>query len=545
MTSTADAVTTEVIRHALVGAAEEMKLSLMRSAYSPIIYEVLDFSTAVFDARGRLAAQAAGLSIFLGTLDWSVAAVRDKFGDSIAEGDVFLTNDPYVGGGTHLNDVSVVAPAYLGGRLVGFSASRAHWNDIGGAVPLSVQTNARDIYGEGLRLPIVRLIAKGVMQPDVLDLIRANVRESETQIGDLNAQLASGFSGGQRLCALAERYGVDVLEDALERLQDGTETYVRRRLGELPDFDVSAEDALDDDGVGGAPTRICVRAVKRGDELQLDFAGSDPSNPSGYNMSLCALVSACRVIFKALLDPATPANDGTFRALKVAAPPGSVVHALPPTPVSLYGEPARRAIDAVWRAVAVALPGVLPAGHYGTIAGLAMSGWDDRSEPRVPASFQGPNVGGWGASAEQDGESALCCITNGDTRNTPAEVVENVAPLRVWRYGLRDGSGGRGRRNGGLGIVYEFEILTGGPFAMTCALGRTDLAPFGAAGGGDGATNRVEVRRAGETTILKRETAYPLRRGDRVVLLTGGGGGWGEPGLDDAELEPTEGRSAA
>jgi N-methylhydantoinase B len=523
-----DAITTEVVRHALIGAAEEMKATLMRCAYNPIIYEVLDFSTAVFDVRGRLAAQASGLSIFLGTLDWAVQAVVEKFGTAeLASGDIFLTNDPYGGGGTHLNDVSLIMPAFKGNELVGFAASRAHWNDIGGAVPLSVQTDAKDIHAEGLVLPVVRLARAGVTNQDVLDLVAANVRDSRTQIGDMNAQIAAAVVGGRRLADLAERYGTEAMTEALRRIQDQTAAYVGRRLAALPDFDVAGEDALDDDGIGGDPARIRVRVRKRGERLLLDFAGTDGSNPSGYNVSYCGLVSACRVLFKALFDPHAPANDGSFRALAVEAPVGSCINAAPPTSVSLYGEPARRAIDAVWRALAEALPERIPAGHYGTIAGIAMNGVDDRVSPPRRATYQGPNPGGWGASETEDGESALFCITNGDTRNTPAEVIEHIAPLRVWRHSLRDGSGGRGRRTGGRGIHYDFEVLTGGPFSMTCALGRTDLEPFGAAGGEAGATNRVEVHRAGETRVLKRVTAFALERGDRVVVLTGGGGGHG------------------
>lgn len=526
-----DAVTVEVIEHHLVSIAEEMKENIVRTAMSPIIYEVLDFSTGVFDRRGRLAAQASGLAIFLGTLDWAVAAVLEKFGrDDLHPGDVFLTNDPYGGGGTHLNDVVVVMPVFVQRELIGFGASRAHWNDVGGAVPLSIQTNARDLYAEGLRFPVVRLYKSGRLNRDLYDVIAANVRDSERQLGDLKAQIIAGQTAARRMAELARTYGSGTLAAAIDRLQEDAETIARQRLSVIPDGVFYGEDFLDDDGVGGPPTRIRVRVEKTADQLHFDFSGSDPVNPSGYNMSLCALVSACRIVFKAITDPMGLTCDGSFRPLRVTAPPGTVVNAQHPTPVSLYGEPARRAIDAVWRALAPVIPDRLPAGHFGSIAGVAMVGVDDRYDPPRPFTYQGPNGGGWGAAPGRDGESVLCCITNGDTRNTPAELIEAQAPLRVRQYALRTDSGGAGRWRGGLGAVYEFEVLTGGPVSITCALGRTDIPPFGVAGGADGAANVVEVVRDGRVrATLKRVTAFPLEKGDRVFVKTGGGGGYGDP----------------
>jgi N-methylhydantoinase B len=528
---TADPITTEVIGHHLTSIAEQMKRTIIRTAMNPIIYEVLDFSTGLFDARGALAAQASGLSLFLGTLDWAVAAAIEKYGlADLADGDVILTNDPYTGGGTHVSDVSVIAPVHHQRRLIGFVASRAHWNDIGGAVPLSVQTNARDVYAEGLNFPVVRLFRRGKLNRDVYDLIAANVRQSALQLGDLQAQIAATRVGASRLIALAAKYGRLTLAAAIGQLQSAAEARTRRRIRGIPDGTYFGEDFLDDDGVGGPPSRIAVRVDKRADHLHLDFSDSAPANPSGYNMTRCSLVSACRVLVKAITEPFGPTNDGNFRPLTVTARSGSVVDAAHPTPVSMYGEPARRAIDALWRAVAPVIPDRLPAGHFGTIAGLAISGWDDRVHPPARVTYQGPNGGGWGASRNRDGESALCAVTNGDTRNTPVEVIEAKAPLRVRRYTLRADSGGEGEWRGGLGTIYEFEVLTGGPFFLTCALGRTSIPTFGVDGGLPGAMSVVEILRAGEVVAtLARATAVTLQKGDIVRLMTGGGGGYGDP----------------
>lgn len=536
MTATAppriDPVVTEVIGYGLVGAAEEMKLTLMRSAFNPIIYEVLDFSCGVFDRHGRLAAQAAGLPIFLGTLDWAVQAVLQKEGaDGLRPGDVFLTNDPYGGGGTHLNDVCAVVPVFAGGELVGFTASRAHWTDVGGATPLSVQPDAPNVHAEGLVLPVVRYLHAGRVVPEVDAILRANIRDVARGLGDLRAQVAAGQAGAQRVVELVDRYGSEVVTGAIDELIDRSDRRVRARLRAIGAGVAEAVEHLDDDGRGGGPVRIAVRVQLDGDGATFDFAGTDLATATGLNMSRCSLVSACRVIFKALVDPSSPANDGSFRALRVEAPQGSVVSASYPSAVSLYGEPARRAIDAVWRAFAELVPD-MPAGHYGTIAGIAMAGYDDRFDPPRWTTFQGPNAGGWGARRGEDGESALVCVTNGDTRNTPVEITEHVAPLRVHALRLRPSSGGEGRWRGGLGIEYDYEVLTGGPFAVTCALGRTAISPFGVAGGRDGKPTTLEVWRDGARVAeLARVTAFPLQRGDRLVLRTGGGGGYGDPAL--------------
>jgi len=525
-----DLVTTEVVSNYLVAVADEMKRTVVRTAMSPVIYEVLDFSTGVFDRRGRLVAQTAGLAIFLGTLDWAVQAVLKKFGDDLHPGDVILTNDPYEGGGTHLNDVSVVAPVFDAGRLRGFVASRAHWMDIGGQVPLSVMTNATEIHQEGLLLPVVKAYERGRPNRQLIDTLTANIRQPETWKGDFGAQLAACHVGRRRLAELLARYGPEVVEDCIDATLDATERLTRERLEAMPDGRYRGVDFLDSDTVTGSPVRVEVAIEKSGADVTLDFTGSAPATKSSYNLTYCGLVSGCRVLLRAITDPHGPTNDGCFRPLTVKAPPGTVVNATKPSPVAMYGEVARRAIDAAWRALSEVIPQGLPAGHFGTICGQCMAGWDDRLAPSRYTSFSAPNGGGWGATPDRDGESALVCVSNGDTRNTPVEIIEARNPLMVTRYELRTDSGGPGKYRGGLGTTLEFLVETGGQYAATFAAGRAERAAFGLHGGRDGVTNRVTVTRDGKTIAgLGRSTAFLLEKGDLVTVESGGGGGWGDP----------------
>ncbi len=535
-TTLVDPVTVEVVSHYLRAVADEMKRTIVRTAMSPVIYEVLDFSTGVFDRRGRLVAQTAGLAIFLGTLDWAVQATIRKFGADLHPGDVILTNDPYSGGGTHLNDVSVVAPVFYRGKLEGFVASRAHWMDIGGQVPLSVMTTATEINQEGLLLPVVRAYHRGRPDRQLLDFLAANVRLPEVMKGDFNAQLAASRAGERRLLELFERYGAETVDRCIEVFLDAGERVTRARLSAMPDGRYSGTEYLDTDRTTGRPVKVHVTIEKTGSELTLDFTGSDQATKSSYNVTYCGLVSGCRVLLRAITDPKAPTNDGCFRPLKVVAPPGTVVNAGRPSPVGMYGEVARRAIDAAWMALAEVLPGGLPAGHFGSICGQCMAGWDDREpEPRY-TSFSGPNGGGWGATPAEDGESAMVCVSNGETKNNPVEILEAKNPLLITRYELRQDSGGPGKRRGGLGTTLEFRVLTSGEYMATFAAGRAERGAFGSAGGRPGIPNRVTVTREGQVIAgLERETAFALKKGDLITVESGGGGGWGDP----AEREPS------
>ncbi|MCB0188626.1 MAG: hydantoinase B/oxoprolinase family protein, partial [Caldilineaceae bacterium] len=313
-----DKITIEVIRNYLITVADEMKKVVERTAMSPIIYEVLDFSTGVFTREGKLMGQAAGLTSFLGTLDLAVMAVLDKFGpENLRSGDLVITNDPYTGGGTHLNDVVTVSPIFYEGVLTAFAAVRAHWIDLGGKVPFSQMSDATEIFQEGLLFPVVKLYNAGVRNEALYALIEANVRLPKSVAGDIQAQIAACRVGERRLGELLAKYGVVCFEDAVAQVMMNTESQVRTRLQQLPNGVATAEDWHDAAGPGGAPIYICVQVTKQHDHLTFDFTGSDPATSSSLNQGWGAFLSSCRAIFKCITQPQDAANDGSFRALTV------------------------------------------------------------------------------------------------------------------------------------------------------------------------------------------------------------------------------------
>lgn len=532
-----DKITIEVIRNYLITVAEEMKKVIERTAVSPIIYEVLDFSTGVFTRDARLIGQAAGLPMFLGTLDMAVQAVLEKFGpDGLSEGDLIITNDPYWGGGTHLNDVVTVSPIFYQGRLAGFGAVRAHWIDIGGKVAFSQMTDATEIYQEGLQFPVLKLYEAGRLNAALFDLIRTNVRMPDAVVGDLHAQVAACRIAERRITELLERYGVDTFDAAVERIMDNSEAEVRAALRRIPDGVYEGDDLLDPIGGQGEPVRVRVKVVKEGDRMILDFSGSDPATTSSFNQGYGGLLSSCRLLFKAITTPDDPMNEGSFRALEVVAPKGSFLNVDKPSPVCMYGEVGMHVTDAVWKALAPVLADRLPAGQYGTVAAQGFAGYDTAFDPPRYFMFGGPNAGGWGAGRDHDGENALICLGDGDTRNTPVEVIEAKYPLLVRCYELIPDSGGAGQFRGGLGLRIEYEVLRGEHLIAVFICGRCQFPAFGLFGGHDGRPNAIYVTRGGKRgPCTCQSSGFPLEVGDVITIETGGGGGYGDPRRRDPE----------
>lgn len=529
-----DPITFEVLRNAFVASAEEMKATLLRTAHSSIIYEVQDMSTGLFNSKGELVAQTTGMAIFLGTLSLAVEAAVKKFGlANLHPGDIIVTNDPYIGGGTHLNDVTMISPVYYAGILLGFTGCRAHWTEIGGKNPGGVSTDSLDIYQEGLQFPIVKLFQKGTPNETLIDMIRVNVRAPEMTLGDMYAEMAACRIGERRLQEMTEKYNVKTIQDAMDDILDHGERITRMAIQKIPDGEYNAEDYLDDDGTNDNSIPVKVKVTVKDDKLHFDFTGSGISRgpvSCGYSTTL----SACRVILKAITEPALPPNEGCYRPLTITAPHGTVVNVARPTPVCIYWEGASRVIDVVWRALAAVIPEKLPAGHLSSLCVISLSGFDARTGK--PFYWVQPEPGGWGAGKNIDGDSGQIALVDGDAYNIPVEVIEKRYPVLIERYALNTDSGGLGHHRGGLGIIRDIRIETE-QCQLVATFERHKFPPFGLNGGKDGAPNSIYINPGrSDVTIGGKIHGAKLHRGDLVRVATGGGGGYGDPANRDRNL---------
>ena len=529
--SPVDKITIEVIRNYLITVADEMKKVVERTSMSPIIYEVLDFSTGVFTRDAKLIGQAAGLTMFLGTLDMAVEAALRKFGvEGMQPGDLIITNDPYEGGGTHLNDVVCISPIFLEETLVGFGAVRSHWIDLGGKVPFSQMSDATEIFQEGLLFPIVKLYEGGVLNKALFEVIRANVRIPDSVAGDLQSQVAACRIAERRIVELVERYGSQTFDRAVQFIMDNSEQQMRAAIRAIPDGVYSGEDHADAAGPDGPPIRICVEVTVADDEITFDFTGSDSATASSFNQGWGALLSCCRAMLKSVTTPQDPTNDGSFRALRVRAPAGSCLNVSKPSPVCMYGELGMHVMDAIWRALAPIMPEQIPAGHYSTVAAQGFAGYDTAADPPRFFMFGGPNGGGWGAGQNWDGENALICLGDGDTRSTPMEVIEAKYPIQVLEYALIPDSGGAGEFRGGLGLTVVYKMLRGEQLSAVFVCGRCKFPAFGLHSGRDAMPSAIYITRDGAAGPCTCQAAgLPLQVGDIISVNAGGGGGYGDP----------------
>ncbi len=502
-----DPVTRSVLASALAGVAEEAGALLVRAALSSNIKERRDCSTAVFDAGGRMVAQAEHIPVHLGAMPEAVAAVIAR---NPGPGDVFVVNDPYAGG-THLPDVTLVSPAAVGGEIVGYAVSRAHHSDVGGTTPGSMPSDSRELLQEGLVVPPVRLVRAGEEVGDVLALVLANVRTPDVRRGDLRAQVAANRLAERRLGELAERHGLETLLAAFADVVAYAERRAREAIRRLPDGDYRAEGEIEGDGVSDADVPIRVRVTVDGDALTIDFAGTSAAVAGNVNCPLAVTRSACFFALRVLLPADVPTNAGAYAPLRVVAPEGSLVNARPPAAVVAGNvETSQRIADTVLLALAQAAE--LPAQGQGTMNNVVIGGrgW----------TYYETVGGGQGASSLAPGASGVH-VGMSNTLNTPIEALELEFPLRVERYELREGSGGAGRHRGGDGIVRSFRVL--GPATLSLLTDRRRHAPRGADGGGPGA--RGENRLNGE--LLPAKATRELPGGDAVTVATPGGGGWG------------------
>ena len=524
-----DPFTLTIIQEQLQAAADESFLRLGRASKSPIIYEVLDYACALLTPQAELIAEAQGVPGFTGVLPFAVRSILDKFGaEGMCEGDVFATNDPYSGGGTHLSDVCLIGPVMYRGELVAFAANKGHWTELGGMAPGSWTTDATEIYQEGLQLPAVRVYDAGRPVADLIDLIAANVRLPDMTLSDLYAGVAAIRVGEARIRAICERHGSDALRAAIARLLRQGETVARNALRELPVGSWEAQDFMDDDGFSDEPIPVNVRITVTPDRFIADFTGSAPQRPGPVNGTRARLISSARVMFKAITAPDYPNNGGCFRPVHVICPPGTVFTAQRPAPVSTYWEAGAAAIDLLWQALWPIAGARLSAGHFLSICGTNLSGSFDDGELFVLSE---PQAGGWGAAPARDGQNGLVAQGNGETRNIPVEVCEARYPLLVERYALDITDCGAGRWRGGRGLVREYR-LTGRAGQVTTTYGRHRFPPWSAEGGRPGSPNSAAIFRAGvsQPEVQRGKLArYPLHKGDLLRIITGSGGGRGDP----------------
>ena len=518
----ADPVELEIFKSLFVSVAEEMGVTLCRSSFSPNIKERKDFSCAVFDESGKTVAQGDHLPVHLGAMPLSVQSAIESV--DLESGDTVVLNDPFRGG-THLPDITLVSPVYVKGRArpAYFVANRAHHSDVGGIAPGSMAL-ATEIFQEGLIIPPVKLVRRGRIDRDVLGLVLANVRTPEEREGDLTAQLAANRIGERRLVEITGKYGFLKISAYMRHLQDYSEKIMRRAIRDIPDGEYRFADCLDDDGVGRKPVRIRVTVRVRGTSADVDFTGSDPQVEGSVNANFAITLSATMYVFRSIIRGDVPYNSGLLRPIRLVAPEGSVVNARPPAAVAGGNvETSQRITDVLLGALAKAIPGSVPAASSGTMNNITFGG----THPATGKNFAYYETigGGMGASPERDGLSGVHThMTN--TRNTPIEALEHYLPVRVRRYSLRRDSGGIGRFRGGDGIVREYEFLA--PAQVNILSERRRFAPYGLAGGKPGKTGKNILVRNGSEKDLGGKVSFRAKAGDKVIVETPGGGGFGK-----------------
>ena len=532
MPQKSDPATFEIVKNSLYKIAEEMRVVLAKTAYSPLLKSAGDYSCGVFDARGEMVAQGPDLPIHLGSMPDAVRAVVARFAADVHDGDVFVHNDPYFGG-SHLPDVNVVRPAFHDDGLLGYTCLRAHWPDIGSATPGSYGA-VTQIFGEGLRIPPLRLISRGVLNVDLETLIFANVRTPDERKGDLGAQLAATLRATERLNALAQRYGSVEVIGYMAQVIDYSEQLMRAALMDLPDGEGSFEDFCDGDGIAddasGTDARFCIKlsVQKTADRLIVDFAGTDPQVKGPMNAPLSVTASGIYCGLKTAVDPKNliPPNSGCWRTIEIRAPKGSVVNAEFPAPVVYANhEMSHRVADMVMGALVTFLPEQVMACSQGTSAILTLGGVDPRNG-RHYVSYE-TIKGGFGARPNKDG---INCIASGisNTMNTPVEVLEMAFPVRVERYQVNPDSGGAGRYRGGCGARRVWRMLEGADATGALCMERMTSPPFGLRGGSAGAAAVVTLTTPdGITRSLPSKGAFAAPAGSIIDMLTPGSGGFG------------------
>lgn len=526
----ADPITTEIIRNAFNAIANDMNAALIRSAFTPIIYEGKDCSVALLDAAANVLGQSPGLPLFLGNLEICVQLIADQHGwDYFREGDVFYMNDSYMTG-THLNDSTIITPIFWRGERVGFAASRAHWLDVGAKDP-GAPVDSTEIYQEGMRWGPTRLYEDGRPRDDVIDVLRRNSRFGDGLIGDLNAQIAAGRTGEQRLRALFERFGRETILAARDAIFRQTEEQERRAVGSIGDGRYQAQGWLDNDGLGGARIPVKVTVTVKDQDMTIDLDGSGKQTPGPVNCGFTQTIAAARVAFKLLVCSEDPVNGGSFRTLTVRAPEDTLFRAREPAPCAWYFSSLGLLIDLVVKALAPEMPSRAAGAHYGDSMVVTITGEDPRHGGQRYLMVE-PTTGGWGGFAGGDGADSLINNVNGNFKDLPVEIFENKYPVVIEAYGIRQDSGGVGQFRGGNG-TYRCYVLQADA-KLSLWFERSQSTAWGLFGGGAGGAPEVVVKQPGQPgTRHLKVNSLPLAAGTRVTARTGGGGGYGPAGMRD------------
>jgi N-methylhydantoinase B len=528
-----DPITLEVIRNRLIAASRDIRRTIERAAYSPILYEVVDFSCGILDGEANLIAETPGLPIFLANLGNAIESTYATIGrKNLNDGDVIICNDPYNGGGTHCPDLTVLCPSFYQGEIQGWAAFRGHTVDMGGIYPGGWYSNTTEVFQEGFRLPPVKLMVKGKPNEDVLRLIRTNTRVPDAVLGDVRAMIAAVRKASGRLYEIIDTYGLDVTLSAIREILDQGERMAKAALQRIPNGRYEAEALLDGDGNDDAPLdeKVWVRIAigVEDEELTMDFTGTDPQCRGPMNVPEPSTISSARYGFKIITTPDLPSNEGFFRPLKVIIPEGSLLKPKFPAACAMWPVPTTTIPDLILKALAPAIPDRIRAGHFGDSMANFIYGTDPRTK-RYYVCAEG-DAGGYGGKPYEDGEHAFFSMDLGDTYNVPVEVAEVRYPWRVERFELRQDSGGPGKFRGGLGVIRNYRIL-GHNAGLTVTTDRVKYTPpWGLFGGKPGEPDiTVVYRKNGERENWRKISNLPLNQDEVVSFQTGGGGGYGSP----------------
>tara|TARA_B100001167_G_scaffold70533_1_gene41791 strand:+ start:683 stop:2398 length:1716 start_codon:yes stop_codon:yes gene_type:complete len=520
-----DPISTEIIRNAFISIAQDMNAVLIRSAYTPVIYEGKDCVVALLDEKGEVLGQSSGLPLFLGNLQVCVQETARIYGwDYFKEGDIFFVNDSFFTG-THLNDITIFAPIFWNKQLAGFSASRAHWLDVGAKDP-GGSMDSSNIYQEGFRWPVTRLYENNEPKKEIIEFLRMNGRFGYSLIGDMNAQIAAGKTGEKRFQGILDRFGLDLVRSARNEIFKQSEELEKIAVKKIKNGSYDSEGFLDDDGLGSDPVKIKMKVTVEDEKITIDLDGSAKQTQGPVNCGFAQTISACRVAFKLLINPKRPVDGGTFKTLEVIAPQGSIFKAEEPAACQWYFSSLGLLIDAFVKALSPAIKDLSAAAHYGDSMVIFIGGVDPRNN--FPFLSVEPTCGGWGGFPDSDGADALINNVNGGFKDLPIEVFENKYPVSIFNYGFRKDSGGTGKFRGGCGLYREYTINADGFVSLWFE--RSVTPAWGLFGGKDGIGPNVNIKSHDEKEKnLLKANGLQVKKGTVLTTYTGGGGGFEKP----------------